>query len=226
MRRRQREINIFNLSMLDVIAGAMGAFLIVMVILLPFYRKQAPSSPAAATEAMQAQLADARARAARAESAAQAAQAEAANRAAELAEQQGRNAALRQELKKTFLLIHIHWPTLGVDLDLHVVDPAGHEFYWERRSLAGASGNLSVDSLIGPGNEVFTDGAAAPGDYRVYVHFFNTHAGMAESAVDGAVLFREGTLRLPGLTLRMGQPKQLMAVLRLDAEGRVGLVPP
>jgi len=129
-------------------------------------------------------------------------------------------------LKKTFLLIHIHWPTLGADLDLHVVDPAGHEFYWERRSVAGASGNLSVDSLIGPGNEVFTDGAAAPGDYRVYVHFFNTHSGMAESAVDGAVLFREGTLRLPGLTLRMGQPKQLMAVLRLDAEGRVGLVPP
>ena len=27
MRRRNRDINIFNLSMLDVISGAMGAFL-------------------------------------------------------------------------------------------------------------------------------------------------------------------------------------------------------
>jgi hypothetical protein len=45
MRPRSRDINIFNLSMLDVIAGAMGAFLIVMVVLLPYYRKQSPTPP-------------------------------------------------------------------------------------------------------------------------------------------------------------------------------------
>ena len=39
MKRRNRDINIFNLSMLDVISGAMGAFLIIMVILLPYYKK-------------------------------------------------------------------------------------------------------------------------------------------------------------------------------------------
>lgn len=40
MKRRSREINVFNLSMLDVILGAMAAFLIIMVVLLPYYRKE------------------------------------------------------------------------------------------------------------------------------------------------------------------------------------------
>lgn len=39
MRRRNREINIFNLSMLDVISGAMAAFLIIMIILFPYYNR-------------------------------------------------------------------------------------------------------------------------------------------------------------------------------------------
>lgn len=39
MKPRNREINIFNLSMLDVISGALGAFLIIMVVLFPYYKK-------------------------------------------------------------------------------------------------------------------------------------------------------------------------------------------
>ncbi len=37
MRRRSREITVFSLSMMDVITGAMGAFLIVMVVLARYY---------------------------------------------------------------------------------------------------------------------------------------------------------------------------------------------
>lgn len=37
MARRNREINIFNLSMLDVICGALGAFLILFLIAAPHY---------------------------------------------------------------------------------------------------------------------------------------------------------------------------------------------
>ena len=39
MKPRNREINIFNLSMLDVIAGALGAFLILFLVLAPYYEK-------------------------------------------------------------------------------------------------------------------------------------------------------------------------------------------
>ena len=41
MRSKNREFNILNMSFLDVICGAMGAFLIVMVILMPYYKKEA-----------------------------------------------------------------------------------------------------------------------------------------------------------------------------------------
>ncbi|MEE2691248.1 MAG: hypothetical protein VX640_06900 [Pseudomonadota bacterium] len=37
MRARNRDINIFNLSLMDVICGAMGAFLIIMIILARYY---------------------------------------------------------------------------------------------------------------------------------------------------------------------------------------------
>ncbi len=37
MKRRNREFSVFSISMLDVIASAMGAFLIIMVVLLPHY---------------------------------------------------------------------------------------------------------------------------------------------------------------------------------------------
>ncbi len=49
MKPRNREINIFNLSMMDVIAGALGAFLILFLLLQPYYGKtsQAPPGPPA-----------------------------------------------------------------------------------------------------------------------------------------------------------------------------------
>jgi hypothetical protein len=37
MRRRDREINIFNIAFLDVITGAMGAFVLMVLILAPYY---------------------------------------------------------------------------------------------------------------------------------------------------------------------------------------------
>ena len=270
MRSRNREINIFNLSMLDVIAGAMGAFLIVMVLLLPYYRKKAtePSIPTETVTELQRELNNARnqvnqaqttirseaERADRAEQAARDAQAKlenaqnqleqaqadarAANERATRAEQESQNArselearqaqisSLQRELNKTFLLVHIHWPTMGPDIDLHVVDPNGNDFNWQNRTVSGSTGNLSVDSLIGPGNEVFTDSKATPGNYKVYVHFFNVHTTVQETTVFGSIVFKDGTQALPSVELKFGQPKQLMATLNVNAEGQIRLVPP
>ncbi len=39
MKKLSREINIFNVSALDLFAAAMGAFLIIAVILFPYYMK-------------------------------------------------------------------------------------------------------------------------------------------------------------------------------------------
>ncbi len=96
MKRFNREISVFNMSMLDVMTGALGAFLMIMIILLPHYRRETPellseirdqeariSALEADVSAAQAALAEARAelteaenRAAAAEARAQAAEAE------------------------------------------------------------------------------------------------------------------------------------------------------
>lgn len=88
MKRFNRDINVFNMSMLDVITGALGAFLMIMIILLPHYERdsselladiQALEERIAILEedatATELALADARAEAAEAASRAEAAEA-------------------------------------------------------------------------------------------------------------------------------------------------------
>lgn len=43
--RPNREINIFNLSMLDVICGALGAFLILFLVAAPYFGNTSPQAP-------------------------------------------------------------------------------------------------------------------------------------------------------------------------------------
>jgi len=45
MLRRNREIVIFNLSAIDLFCSGMGAVMVLMVLLMPYYRKQAPVPP-------------------------------------------------------------------------------------------------------------------------------------------------------------------------------------
>lgn len=45
MLRRNREIVIFNLSAIDLFCSGMGAVMVLMVLLMPYYRKQAPIPP-------------------------------------------------------------------------------------------------------------------------------------------------------------------------------------
>ena len=45
MLRRNREIVIFNLSAIDLFCSGMGAVMVLMVLLMPYYRKQTPPQP-------------------------------------------------------------------------------------------------------------------------------------------------------------------------------------
>lgn len=102
LRRRERTISIFTLSALDLFAVAMGAFVLMALVLMPYYRMHFDAferidAVEAATEAMQAE-ADRLRRAARAEkqAAEEDAQAAAAD-AAGAAEAQAAAASLRAE---------------------------------------------------------------------------------------------------------------------------------
>lgn len=228
MRRPDRSINIFSLSMLDVISGALGAFLIVMVILMPFYNKthidyreeirQLQAEMAAL--AQRAEAAERSAEAARAQAAAAERRAEAAAQRAAEAERHA--AAAQQRLSSVrFLIFSIRWSTERQDVDLHVVDPSGAEFYWRRRTVPGRPGELTQDNIYGPGMEIWEIHNAPPGEYRFYVNLYARRGNPQNPRVQARLNFREGTREFPPVTLTREQQKALVATATVGPDGNV-----
>ncbi len=256
MKPRNREINIFNLSMLDVISGAMAAFLIIMVILMPYYKKESIDYQAiiadlqARVEALTTALASsddaaAQARAeaerAREQAAAAAAEAESARQQAAQAQQQAAQAqqqaaraqqeadaqrsradGLAEKLAQTFLVLYIRWDT-GDDVDLHLIDPAGGEFYFSNKTIAGHPGELSEDNINGPGNEVWEIRNAPPGEYKVYVELYAVKDRRKPVVVKGRVFHCDGSQAFNETRLTRSKQKELMAVITVDDDGHVSV---
>ncbi|MBK1646682.1 hypothetical protein CKO25_18970 [Thiocapsa imhoffii] len=256
MMPRRQSLSTVNLAMLDVIAGAMAAFLIIMVILLPYYDKDALDQQAR-VEVLQRSVADleealrsaraeseaARAhagrtadeaelrrtiaelrdalRAARAEAAASDAQA---GRAEAEAERQAQRAEdLARQLARTFLVLYVRWDTLD-DVDLHVIDPSGAEFYWDgHKTIPGRPGELSEDSIIGPGNEVWEIRDAPAGEYRIEVKLYGIRDARKPVVVRGRLFHRDGSVVFNDVNLsRLGERRRI-ATIRVDERGGVSM---
>jgi len=240
MKPRNRDINIFNLSMLDVISGALGAFLIIMIVLFPYYKKESIdySEVIASLEAriqsleQQRQAVTAQLQAARAESEEtrqqlQAARAESEETRRQLqatraeSEETSRQlGAARRQLAKTFLVIYIRWSTKNQDIDLHVIDPSGAEFYYKKMLIPGRPGELSEDSMIGPGNEVWEIFNAPPGEYRVYAKLYDPHGNTQIPVINGRVIYRDGSRRMNEIRLTSSE-KMPMATIVVKEDGEV-----
>ena len=59
MRARPREVNIFNMSLIDILCGALGAFCFMMLVALPYYATGSSAERQQSREAIQDLLADA-----------------------------------------------------------------------------------------------------------------------------------------------------------------------
>ena len=240
MRARSREINIFSMSALDLFASALGAFILIAVVLFPYFPNTGDSPE---------RVAEVRAQLAQVQSQLQASQSQlgacetqrreiqAALNACEeqrrasvsqdaLGACESRNQQLESNLetcqaqaRKKFLLVLMSWGTPD-DIDLHVIDPAGREFFYQRRSFAGSRAKLEEDNTRGPGNEIWLHPAAEPGTYRVYYKYFKRRIS-GGVRVRGAVLTPEGRSSLPDRTLRREGQKPLIATITVDAEGNM-----
>jgi uncharacterized protein YfaP (DUF2135 family) len=251
MRPRNREINIFNLSMLDVICGSLGTFILLMIILLPYYKKdninyqQEIQQIQQQLDVSQQQAQAALARASAAENQAQAAldraqtaeqevarmqnadqrtqeterQLTSARQAARDAEQ--RAARAEQMLTKTFLVVYIRWSTPNQDVDLHVVDPSGAEFFYQKKTFPGRTGELSEDSQVGPGNEVWEIKDAPSGRYEIYANLFARRGNTANPTVKGRIFFRDGSKPLPEIVLTEVKTKKPIGVVAIKDDGTV-----
>lgn len=200
MRRRHREIQIFSVSALDLFASAMGVFALLAVILFPYYLKS--------EEAHQQDAQDVRVE----------------------------NQQLKQEVQKliellkgSYLVIVLQWDTLRQDVDMHVVDPAGNEFYYEKTNrdgsdFPGEDAFLTVDSRVGPGVEVWLNPTADQGEYRVLANLYARDGNTDNPLPRFKVYTRDKIFEIPGQALNRQRQKVEMFRLRVDGDGGASVV--
>ena len=279
MRLRSKEINVFNMSALDLFASALGAFILITLVLFPYFpntgdsqervdevKAQLAQSEAeleaagAELEQTSSELAQAGAeieqlraqlkpgleqelQAVKEQLSACQAQREEAQAALNACQTRQRDAAsmdtalgaceqrsqrmqqelqsCEQQLRKKFILVVISWSTKD-DVDLHIIDPAGREYYYEKKFHSGSRAKLEEDNTRGPGNEIWLHPAAEAGRYRVY---FKYYSGAGRNVqVRGAVLTPRGRTELPGTVLRRVGEKPWVATIDVDDEGNAEVI--
>jgi len=127
--------------------------------------------------------------------------------------------ACRRELKRTFVLVLASWSSSD-DVDLHVVDPDGREFYYENRRISGSEAALEEDNTQGPGNEVWLHPSAVTGRYRVC---YKLYRGAPSPVVRGSVLWQEGKTEIPDMRLTEDGQVRLAAEVVVDDDGVVSV---
>ena len=256
MKSRNRELNIFSMSALDLFASAMGAFILIAFVLFPYFPNTGDSAERVAEVRAQLERVQNELQAARGELSACEEQQLASvsrdaldaceNRNRQLQSQlascedqqresvsrnalgacESRNRDLEAQIesceeraKKKFLLIIMSWGTPD-DIDLHVVDPAGREFYYEQRSFSGSQAKLEEDNTSGPGNEIWLHPIAEVGTYKVYYKYFESNTN-GSVLIRGNVLTPEGQTPLQQTRLRRQGEKRLVATITVDTESNM-----
>lgn len=227
MRRPHRNIEIFSMSVLDMFASALGAFIMCAIILFPYYKKDVSKELGEARDVLEKAKFELKGENQRARNADETIRGlepavESARKALGNLKQCRLGANLCQaELAKTFLMVQIEWKG-SVDVNLHVTDPRGHEFYWAKTNRTGrdypaSRALLSIDVVSGPGIEVWVDPEATLGEYRIdYVIPRNPHPAVQ---VTGFVFDRTGKRNLPTRTLPDGQLRLRASTLTIADDG-------
>ena len=201
MRRRNREINIFSMSALDLFASALGAFILISIVIFPYFGNISPVDP----ESLRQRLREVRRQLAQTQSEFAQTQSELTQSQSQLAQAMEREAELQSALERErlkFVLVTISW-SRSDDVDLHVVDPSGREYAYDARSHTGSTARFEEDATRGPGNEVWLHPRAEPGEYVVYYNLFSARGDGVE--VRGAVIPATG--------------REDLATTRLEEEG-------
>ncbi len=192
MQRRNRDIVIFNLSAIDLFCSGMGAVMVLMMLLLPYYMRK-DSKP------IEKELAAAVAKAAQ-----DAREAEKAKAA--LASVENRNRALEEanrqqsaKLSQPCLAVAISWETTDADIDLHIIDPDGRHYSFDNETNPGSEAVMEVDSVRGPGNELWLHPKATAGVYKVRYHYYG--GAIAPTEVRGVAVHQGGRLPLKTISL-------------------------
>ena len=248
MRKKNREINIFSMSALDLFASALGAFILITIILFPYYLK-VDRKLLKENKELQAQLAECRTSQGSLQAELDTCQnnlttcnTQNTQLTGQLDNCQNENRAVSgqlgqcqqdveectrgasecaKELKKIFLIAVMNWNTKD-DIDLHVIDPNGKEYYYKKKTHPGSAYELSYDTVNGPGVEIWEAPNAQPGKYKVYYKYYAKKENK-KPTVKGRLYFRNEVVKLNTKILSTKGAKTLVATVIINDEGEVSI---
>lgn len=87
------------------------------------------------------------------------------------------------------------WDAPEAEIDLHIVTPDGQHAFWAHPVLDGGGG-LDLDSVDGPGPEMFTTAAPKHGAYHIFVNYWGNYGA-------GGYNFDESKREQPIITTRV-----------------------
>jgi hypothetical protein len=222
VRRPNRNVEIFSMSALDLFAAALGGFVLISIILFPNYNKQQRTELAlrqaedglSQCKTLTTQLNQSLADKSR----------QLAETSQQLVDKSQQLAACEAERANTFIVILIEWTASGAyDIDLHVTDPEGHEFSFNkhnrtRRDYPSTEAQLSYDNTGGPGIELWQHPKAGPGTYKISYVYYSGPTNLAVE-VKGNVFYRNGRVELPAVRLTEKRKPRPVARIVLNQRG-------
>lgn len=239
MRRVNREINVFNLSAIDLFASAMGAFMLISLVALPYYLdddylSEQIAQLTADNERIQAETDEANRALVQARQRTRE-ERQRLQRIQQQAQQQQQTIQnLEERLAKNILVVMINWYT-SADIDLHVVTPTGHHYSYRnpnRRAVGGGGrtdwpgeeAELSFDAgsaIVGDaGIEVWTMADAPAGNYAVSVDKYAKNRDHAPTRVEIAILSGN---RVERQVVERLEGSRDVATVRVEANGEVAV---
>ena len=190
------------MSVLDMFASALGAFIMCAIILFPYYHeiKYFEKNIEKTKEAIRKSEEDLRAAKQRVkideetqrqlQQRLRAAQ----TSTAELDQCRADATACKASLQETFLVISIEWSE-RCDIDLYVTDPRSKKYYFGAKKFPGSDAELSLDMKDGPGIEIWQVSVATPGQYEISYEPAGSRIGRVN--VKGLEIDRSGRHELP-----------------------------
>lgn len=252
----RREINIFNVSFLDLISGALGAVILLFIIstqlitaatehldalekldikveeLESILEKSRNAIPKEIYDQIQEQVDQLKRAVVESEHEVESLQQQLKQCQEQLSElteqvqqQQAQIMRCEENMEKLegearFAVITMGWETIGDDVDLHVTDPLGTEFYYQNPTYAGRPGVLSKDNTVGPGFEVWQINTATTGEYRVEAKFFK-QVGRHTPRLSTWFYYRNGTRQFQNITLTREGEKRLITTFQFNEDGSI-----
>ena len=229
MRRPDRNIEVFSISVLDLFASALGAFIMCAIILYPYYKKdrtqELAEAKASLEQAEKNLISDKEnLRKLQEEIKKQEPQAlKAKEEIANLNRCHNETKTCRAELSKNFLMVQVKWQSNDA-VNLHVTDTDNNEFFWAKTNRSGrdfpkSKAQLRNPVVFGAGIAVWIDPAAKPGDY--HIDYALRRAPAQNIEVIGVVYDRNGMKSLPKKMLQSNALRVRAGTVQISNDGTV-----